>query len=236
MDADVQDGAVGNMFPLDAADNAILKSMEPAVGAIARIFGPYCEVLLHALDDLSHSVRCIANGHITGRTIGSPITEFAMHILRDSRKTRNQIFGPYPSMAKDGRQMRSITAVIHNQNERPIGMLCINMDLSAPFIDIVGEFLRHTMDADKGPKEQFASSVEELISRSLDEVHTALSRERQLSPVARNKRIVSELNQRGIFEIKGIIEYVAKEMGLSKYTIYNYLREVKQEEQCINQQ
>ncbi len=231
MDAESQIGAVENTISLEATDNAILKSMEPVVNAISLAFGSNCEVVLHSLEDFSNSVRCIANGHITGRKIGSPITEFAIRILHDSRKTHNQIFGPYPSITKDGRQMRSITAVIHNQKDQPIGMLCINMDISAPFIDIASELLRHTMDADKEPKEQFASNVEELITRSLDEIHTAISKERKLSPVARNKLFVSELNQRGIFEIKGAIEYVAEEMGLSKYTIYNYLREVKQAEQ-----
>ena len=39
--------------------------------------------------------------------------------------------------------------------------------------------------------------------------------------------IIAELAEKGVFDIKGAIDIVAGEMGISKYTIYHYIREIK---------
>jgi predicted transcriptional regulator YheO len=44
-------------------------------------------------------------------------------------------------------------------------------------------------------------------------------------------RVVKELEQRGLFLVKGSVELVAERLGISKYTLYTYIDEIKQEEQ-----
>jgi predicted transcriptional regulator YheO len=44
----------------------------------------------------------------------------------------------------------------------------------------------------------------------------------------KNKYIVYGLYKKGIFDIKGSVVMVAKELKLSKYTIYSYIRELKE--------
>ena len=43
------------------------------------------------------------------------------------------------------------------------------------------------------------------------------------------KRIVKFLAQKGIFEVKGAVELVAKALRTQKVTIYSYMDEVKKE-------
>lgn len=215
---------------LSSADRTILRSMEPIVDAIARIFGANCEVLLHSLEDLSNSVVKIANGHVTGRDVGAPVTDLAMRVMRDARTSQTDVVGPYTTKTKDGRTLRSVTSVVRGITGRPIGIVCVNLDMSAPLIDVVSDLLRETLSAGTGESpENFVTSSEELVHRSVGEVLRTIGSERKLSPVAKNKLIVGELLDRGIFDIRGAVEHVAKEMGLSKYTIYNYLRELRQE-------
>ena len=51
-----------------AANNRkTIEAYIPMVKFIAAVCGPRCEVALHDLDDINHSIVAIENGHITGR-------------------------------------------------------------------------------------------------------------------------------------------------------------------------
>ena len=39
--------------------------------------------------------------------------------------------------------------------------------------------------------------------------------------------IVDRLEDKGIFDVKGSVEYVAERLGVTNFTIYNYLKEVR---------
>ena len=41
------------------------------------------------------------------------------------------------------------------------------------------------------------------------------------------RAIVERLKAKGIFDIKGSVEYVAERLGVTNFTIYNYLKEVR---------
>lgn len=43
------------------------------------------------------------------------------------------------------------------------------------------------------------------------------------NPKAFRLRVVSELHAMGVFKIKGSVNEVAKALGVTRYTIYNYL-------------
>ena len=43
-------------------------------------------------------------------------------------------------------------------------------------------------------------------------------------------RLVKELEKNGVFKIKGGINHITSLMGISKYTIYNYLKIIQTEE------
>ena len=39
--------------------------------------------------------------------------------------------------------------------------------------------------------------------------------------------VVEGLENRGIFDVKGSVEYVAERLGVTNFTIYNYLKEIR---------
>jgi len=63
----------------------------------------------------------------------------------------------------------------------------------------------------------------------LEKVIDNIKTQRKISFSEKNKLIVFELYKRGVFNVRGVIDLVAKELGISRYTIYNYLREAKSE-------
>jgi predicted transcriptional regulator YheO len=217
-----------------AEDRRILAAMRPLVSGLAGFLGSYCEVLLHSLENLAESVVQIENGHVTGRTVGSPVTDLALRILHsteeDSENDEDRDFRIYTSSTTDGRPLRCVTMVVRN-GDRPIGMLCINFDLSIPVHEVTKLLSSMTgsgidSDRDESP-EHYMMSAEDLVTRSLDVAIQKTTAQRGVSPQTKNRTIVSELHSQGIFDVKGAVEMVSNELGVSRFTVYNYLRDLR---------
>ncbi|MDR2746273.1 MAG: PAS domain-containing protein [Treponema sp.] len=210
--------------PLTLKDKEILEALKPVADGIALLFGEHCEVVLHSFESLERAVIHIANGHITGRAPGSPITDLGMKILRSS-EAREDITGCYLSKTADGKCLRSVTVLVRNKVKKPIGMLCINFNMSAPFIDLFRHFSASEIQANQG--ENFVTNLEDLIKTTLRETIDGINSRNRIPNHEKNKTIVCELIKKGIFDIRGAIDIVARELSLSRYTIYNYIREHK---------
>ena len=222
-------------YQLDFSDDdrRVLAAMRPVVSGLAAFWGPSCEVLLHSLEDLAESVVYIENGAVTGRSTGSPVTDLALRILKASNideSVNDNQFHVYFSKTADGRPLRSMTSIIRNRG-RAIGMLCINFDLSVQLSDIMDMLSNATgIHGESDSPEHYTMSAEDLVTRSLELAIQKNTAQRGISPQQRNKGIVGELQQQGIFDIKGAIDMVASELGVSRFTVYNYLRDLRSEE------
>lgn len=226
--------------PFTEEDRRILASMRPLVSGLAGFLGSYCEVLLHSLHDLAHSVVHIENGHVTGRSVGSPVTDLALRILHSTERNERD-FQVYSSSTADGKPLKCVTMVVRN-GVRPIGMVCINFDLSISVHEVItllggksSKDSEHSlvtgMDVDDTP-EHYMMSAEDLVERTLDLAIQKATTQRGISPQARNRAIVAELHQQGIFDVKGAVDLVSAELGVSRFTVYNYLRDLRNGEEA----
>jgi predicted transcriptional regulator YheO len=215
-------------------DEEIIDALKPVVKGIALLVGSDCEVVLHSFKDMEHSVVAIENGHITGRKIGSSVTDSGLEIIEEILSEGKSIVGPYRGIAPNGRPLRSVTVPIRNKRGRLIGALCMNFDIGKvinikSLIDSLTVFPDEKMiteDIDKST----SLSVEELMKEIFKEVLHATGAKGDLPPHERNRLIVKELYRRRFFQIKDAVDLVAKKLGISRFTIYNYIRELKFEE------
>lgn len=212
--------------PFNQSDDEILKSYEAVVDGLAMLIGSHCEIVLHSLEDLKCSAVRIANGEHTGRKIGSPITDLALRMLHDMAGEDSSVSKAYFTRAKSGVLMKSVTIAIRNKDQRVIGLLCINMNLDVPFSQIVETFIP------KEPKEvsssvNFASSVDDLVAQTLEFTIEEVNADRAVSNNAKNRQIVLNLYEKGIFDIKDAINQVADRLNISKHTVYLYIRQFK---------
>ena len=210
-----------------ARDNEILARYSLVADTVASTFGKGCEVVIHSLEDLGKSIVKIVNGEVTGRVLGAPITDLGLKVATKAVGTEDNVVGPYFSMTKAGKPLKSVTMVIRNDEGAPIGFLCINFDLSMPLNQFIKDFFPSTAEAPAG--ENFAPDVGELVAQAVADELEAVSRVTGVSPTEKNRRIVANLEQRSIFDIKGSVELVAGELGVTKHTIYKYLREMRGE-------
>ena len=198
------------------------------------MFGKKCEVVLHDFTVPQHSIIEIENGHVTGRKIGDPITDFALSIWRKNgygKKKEDKIVN-YKTKTKDGKILRSSSVFIRDDQKKIIGCLCINYDLTEylMFNKIIGEFC-NTIDLDneksKEEAETFAGDVddvlEDIIRKAIDEVGKPVSMMQKEDKLMAAKIV----DEKGGFLIKGAINQLAAEISVSRYTVYNYLDELK---------
>ena len=210
-----------------ARDNEILARYDLVADTIASTFGKGCEVVVHSLEDLGKSIVKIVNGEVTGRVLGAPITDLGLKVATNAVGSEDNVVGPYFSMTKAGKPLKSVTMVIRNDEGAPIGFLCINFDLSMPLNQFIKDFFPSAAEAPAG--DNFAPDVGELVAQAVADELEAVSRVTGVSPTEKNRRIVANLEQRSIFDIKGSVELVAGELGVTKHTIYKYLREMRGE-------
>lgn len=198
--------------------------------AVAMLVGNHCEVVVHSLEDIDHSVIKVINGALSGRTVGAPLTNLAFDFVQTSEKTGVNCFGPYYSLSVDGKKIRSITNIIRGENNRIIGLICFNMDLSVPFYEIMQQYVIGETEPSTEIHEIFPHTVEELINHMLDEAISFSSANSSASVSERNAAAIRFLTGKGVFQIKNAVDIVARGLGISRTSVYNYLREIKEKD------
>ena len=208
----------------------ILDSYSPVVNDLAKYLGSSFEIVLHSLEDFDHSVIAIVNGEHTGRTVGAPITDLALDMLDALSNGREA--EPYFVTNKKGEPLKSTTIPIHGASGRIIGLICINMYLNTSLCDILdtlrpgsgmGNAAGLTLDAE----ENFATNAEDLIISTLESLRARVFSDDSILPSNRNKVIVEELYDKGLFKLKDAVIIVAQQLGVSKNTVYMHIRNRK---------
>ena len=201
---------LSEMKPFTEFDHHILQSYEAVVDGIASLIGNYCEIVLHSLEDINKSAVKIANGENTGRKVGSPITDLALQMLKDIQRSKRNFSRSYFTRAKGGVLMKSITIAIRNGDQRIIGLLCININLDAPFSQVLQSFMPSEEANEAASSVNFASDVDELVDQTVKRTIDEINADKEVGNNAKNKQIVIDLYDKGIFDIKDAINRVAE--------------------------
>lgn len=192
---------------------------------LVKMFGPRCEVAVHDFADLKKSLIHIA-GNVTDRKIGSPITDLVLNELANKKREIEDIPN-YKTQSKDGNIMKSSTIFLRDSERKIIGALCINYDISLlmQFGGEIEEFIK--FDEQDTKSENFFTSVQDVIHEMVDQVLHGFKKAPSVMSLEEKIECVRQLEEKGTFLIKGSTEYVASVLGVSKYTIYNYLQKIR---------
>ena len=213
-----------------------LKRVVPLVKTIAQMFGKNCEVVLHDFSEPQKAIVAIENGQVTGRKISDSITDLALSIWRKGgygKKKEDKIVN-YRTKTKDGKILRSSTVFIRDNQKKIIGCLCINYDLTEylMFNKVVGEFCT-TIDLDKEKlkdeteTETFSNTVNEVLENIIQEAIEKVGKPISMMQKSDKLMVAKIVDEKGGFLIKGTVNQLAKEINVSRFTIYNYLEELK---------
>lgn len=199
------------------------------VSGLAEQFGSECEVVLHDLTrPYESTIIAIQNGHITGRKVGDPGTNLGLEILRGTDKNGNRL--NYLTQTKDGRILRSSSFYIKNGENRTIGSLCINYDITN--LMMAERSLQSMTMSGRQPEvsETFATNVNDLLEVLIQEASDFVGKPVAAMSKEDKMKFIRFLDNKGAFLIKKAGEKICAYLGISKFTLYNYLEESKAED------
>lgn len=201
-----------------------LLELIPVVDAIQATIGPYCETVLHDFAHPENSLVYMA-GNVTSRQIGAPLTDFVLAMFYKQGDNCENVIN-YTTTSPAGKTLRSSTIFIRNPENKVVGCLCINIDIT-PMI-MWKHFVDTNLAVNSVPvEENFTNDVAEVLSTMIKNALAQYQIPAINLPKEDKLSIVSHLDEKGVFLIKGAIEQVAGAIGVSRYSIYNYLDEVR---------
>jgi len=218
---------------MSATENKTIKQFIPWVDVIAETFGSNCEVVLHDLHNLDRAIVKIANGHITGRQIGAPITDMGLRLFEEDKKNKKgtAVIG-YRTKTKGGRELKSTTIFIRDKKGNAVGFLCINIDLT-PYLttkNLIDQICQtispDNAKAENEYPEKFISDVDSLMGQLIEKAMNNFNKP-VISMTKEDKlQVMRDLKKSGFYLIKGSVKRLSGEWGVSLPTIYKYLEEI----------
>ncbi len=207
----------------------------PLVTFLGTFLGKDCEVVLHDISRPDKSVVAIANSHISGRRVGSPITDMALQLIQAGVWKQKSFITRYKTQTRNGHPLYSATYFICEDGDILAGMLCLNMDTSS--LLQAQALIERTIQRgrlEEPRPEQEHSSMLETFAESLEDLTTSITRQvitsNPISPERMTPEekmaIVRTLHDKGVFLLKGAVADVARHLFTSEATIYRYLQRI----------
>jgi predicted transcriptional regulator YheO len=216
---------------LDRTSNPQLRSYYAVAEGLAEMLGPDCEVVLHDLSQMPHSIVAIENGHVTGRRPGDAPTDQMLRSLRNSDDTPDVRL--YVT-SNDGKVLKSLAVTLRDDEGRPIGVLGVNLDVSdivhaqrtlAAFATVAGP---GSGDAPV-TKELFDGDIRDVLAGMIAATLTDMRKTPATMTRDEKMEVVARLEERGAFLVKRSAEQVAEALDLSRFTVFSYLKEIRRQ-------
>lgn len=209
---------------------------------LGTALGPDYEVAFHDVSDHNSSIIAIANGHISGRTIGAPLTDMAKQTILDKSYEHSEYRINYSGIAvENGTMLRSSTFYIKDEAGKLVGLLCINFDDSR-YRDLSDRLLK-LRHPDSFVETNFVYNKERARPEGIPDVavesfHESVSAVTENAiaqvlaqsgvPVDRltldeKMGIISILNEKGVFLMKNAVKQVAQQLHCSQASVYRYI-------------
>ena len=196
---------------------------------IQETYGSTCEVIIHDLTEPKSSVVHVANGNVTGRKVGQSFDHLVKQVLLN-KDFKNDHLSNYFFKTTDEKAIKSSSALIRNQEDEVIGMLCINIDISMlqGVNTMLMDFLK--LDPENGKNSEMEEQdVPQDVMAIIDKLILSVIGTTDTRGISRAKcvELIRFMDEKGIFLVKGAMDKVAELMGVSRVTIYSYLDEAR---------
>ncbi|WP_165793784.1 helix-turn-helix transcriptional regulator [Hyphococcus luteus] len=226
-------------------DRQLVDIMAGIADALADVVNSHTELVVHDLLRPENSINNIVNGDVSGRKEGQSILTvlsndkgFETFVSSEVPATPYGIttIKDYQTGTRDGRRLYSTSVIVNDADGKPATAFCINVDrdkLRKTFRQFEESMLPLTSsetapdEVSRNGHDDSELTMEELINEIID---TSLS-EYSSSPKRMTKdekmSAVVKMKTRGLFLIRGSVELVAKRLGTTRHTIYNYLEQAE---------
>jgi predicted transcriptional regulator YheO len=205
---------------------------------LGKACGENCEVVLQDLREGKKRIMAIANGQISGRSLGAPLTDLARRLITQGVWKKQDSICNYEGKTRDNRLLRSSTFFI-KQGDSLLGMLSVNIDtskytqLSENILRLAGLNPPAAQPVIEAPGENFYDSMDGIIKAVLIELK-AEAKPRGRLTLDERILIVERLMDQGIFLLRGSVSRVAETLQCSEATLYRYIGMINKKRKSRN--
>lgn len=188
-------------------------------------FGSDLEIVLHDLTgDPSHSIVDIRNGQVTKRKIGDMEERHGIQVKPGIRLEDGSIYGEIV-YTKDARILRSSTFKIYDKDDRIIGSICLNEDISkeVEFEDYLRKRNGFHLDMQESYSQNINTFLDNLMQDALlhsGKHYDSMTKEDKFA-------YIKYLDERGAFLITKSGPKVCEALNITKSTLYTYLEKIR---------
>jgi predicted transcriptional regulator YheO len=144
----------------------------------------------------------------------------------------------YKTTTRDGRTLKSTTVFIRDGTGAVVAAFCINFDMT-DFLSLAGALEIFTTTANafdgNGKAETFAMSVTETIMALFEQEAAKVGKQPAYMTTGEKVALVKGLREAGLFQIRGSVDQVAHLLGVTRYTVYNYLKNIETQQRLGGQ-
>lgn len=194
-----------------------IKAFLSTAEAIQLLLHPHAEVVVH--DIKRNQIVAIYNPY-SKRRVG----DSSLFTKEEEMATLEDCVGPYEKINWDGKKLKSVSSIIRDENNKAVGMLCINLDVSAleKFSQLISAFTDYKqLIPQPAPlfKDDWQERINQYVHNYLSKNHLALETLRR----EEKKDLIEHLYEVGAFTGKNAARYIAQIIKVSRATVYNYL-------------
>ena len=209
--------------------------LEHVMHLVAEHFGANCEIVLHDFNAPDNrTIIAIEHGEVTGRKVGGYMTNLGLEIV-SGNKPPQDVFN-YITYAENGHILRSSSIYFNDQQGKPIGSVCINLDITdTVYFEKYLRDYNHTqnLSAEPEPKEIFMPDVHELLDRLIDQCIQKYGKPPKLLSKEEKIDFIADLDAKGAFIITKASDRVYSLLGISRYTFYAYLEQGRRQRETL---
>ncbi|CAN2326607.1 YheO-like protein [Fusobacterium sp. oral taxon C10] len=221
--------------------NELLNQYKILVNFLGKTLGPSFEIVLHEIKGEEIKMIAIANGEISNRTLENSISNETLNILKNKSYHNEDSMVNHTVLLKNGKKVRSSSMFI-KENQKIIGMLCINFD-DSKFHDINCQILRiihpdmfvknylsdvsYNILLDENKNQDNEENSTDNMEKIFQEINLKFNYPLERLTKQEREKIVKALYEKGIFNLKEAINFVAKKLSCSPTTIYRYLGKIE---------
>lgn len=211
---------------VESQREVVLAALGALLDPLNRTLTDPSEIVLHDLSLLPNSIVAVA-GHLTGAAPGGPASAEILDAVASGD------FAPrigYRTEA-ESTEMRSTTMFVPDATGEIVAALTLNYDVSLwASVRAIAEAMlfgrQSRFDGAAAPGVQVAPEIDQLADRLLRQAIRSHGVPVELMQKRHKVEIVRDLQAGGFFALRESVETAARALGVTRFTIYNYLNEI----------
>lgn len=210
-----------------------LDILAQVASGIAKVLGDDTEVVLHDLT--KREIVFMHNSKITGRERNYRINPTVYDVISNLADGEGHLIG-YASKSAQGKKLRASHFMFMDEDNNPAAMICINQDPSGiqEIISYLSESIKiRDVDETAVNDTSYSLNDEDYIQNIMKDA--IIKSVKQLDPGYINTKegklmLLRKFKFQGVFSVKEAVPFICETLSISQATLYNYLREIRDEE------